>query len=280
VKAALKAARELGFPLVVKPVCGSGSVGVKLCRSADELQEHAAALLKQRHNERGMPIPHGILLEEPVAGPEFSVESFDDQIVGITEKHLGAPPYFVETGHDFPALLSGTVEESVSRSTLDALRALGLGWGPAHTELRLTVRGPTIIEVNPRLAGGFIPELVRKAQAIDLIAETIRRVAGQRPTIRKFDHRHASIRFILPDRDGVLVTVEGLDRIREIPGVDEARLYIKPGESLLRRGDFRDRIGHVITTGDSPEAARDAVRRASGLLRVRIEPETIAAAGG
>ena len=280
VKAALIAAREMGFPLVVKPVCGSGSVGVKLCRSADELRDHAAALLKQRYNERGMLTPHGILLEELVAGPEFSVETFDDQVVGITEKHLGEPPYFIEIGHDFPALLSETVENVISRTALDALRALGLGWGPAHTELRMTERGPTIIEVNPRLAGGFIPELVRKAQGIDLIAETIKRVVGQHPIIQKLRHRYASIRFLLPDRDGALLAVERLDTIREIPGVEEARLYLKPGESVKRRGDFRDRIGHVISTSDYAEDARNAVQRAWGLLRMRIESETIAAAGG
>ena len=280
VKAALSAARELGFPLVVKPVCGSGSVGVKLCRTADELQAHAAALLKQRHNERGMPVPHGILLEEPVDGPEFSVESFDTQVVGITEKHLGEPPHFVEVGHDFPASLSEAVEADISRTALDALRALGLGWGPAHTELRLTGRGPTIIEVNPRLAGGFIPELVRKAYGVDLVTETIRRVVGQRPTIRKLHHRHASIRFLSPDRDGALLSVEGLDAIRDIPEVEEARLYMKPGEPVKRKGDFRDRIGHIISTSDSAEGARLAVRRAKGLLRVHVESETIATAGG
>ena len=280
VKAALSAARELGFPLVVKPVSGSGSVGVKLCRSDDELRDHAAALLKQRYNERGMLVPHGILLEEPVVGPEFSVETFDDQVLGITEKHLGEPPYFIEIGHDFPASLSERVENVISRSALDALQALGLGWGPAHTELRMTLRGPIIIEVNPRLAGGFIPELMREAQGIDLITETVRRVAGQHPIIRKLYHRHASIRFLLPDRDGALIAVESLDTVKEIPGIEDVRLYLKPGESVKRRGDFRDRIGHVISTSDSPESARRAVQRAWGLLNMRIESETIAAAGG
>src|SRR5439155_23318021 len=72
---ALEAAEELRFPVVLKPVSGTGSAGVKLCSDGDAVVQHAEALLAQEHNERGMAIPRRILVEEFVDGPEYSVET-------------------------------------------------------------------------------------------------------------------------------------------------------------------------------------------------------------
>ena len=84
-----------------------------------------------------------------------------------------------------------------------ALRALGLGWGPAHVELRLTQDGPRIVEVNPRLAGGMIPRMVEEALGIDLIEHVVadRRRAG-RGRSRPARSRAASIRFLLAHGPG------------------------------------------------------------------------------
>ena len=235
IKTAVHAARELALPVIVKPVSGSGSVGVKLCLSLEEVGAHAVQLLNQRHNERGAPVARRILVESVVLGPEYSVETFDLQVIGITQKHLGPLPDFVEIGHDYPAQLSPTTKKEIEDITQQSLVALGLGWGPAHIELRVSKSGPQIIEVNPRLAGGYIPELVRLSCGIDLISETIVRVVGEQPELRRSGHEHTSIRFILSPEDGTLVGVEGLDQAQSVPGIMEVKLYSQPGAEIRRQ---------------------------------------------
>ncbi|MGH9011754.1 MAG: ATP-grasp domain-containing protein, partial [Acidimicrobiia bacterium] len=100
---AAAAASAIGFPVVVKPADGTGSRGVRLCCDAAEVSDHAAWLLAIRRDERGQPTIPAVLVEEYVAGPEVSVETFGIKVVGITAKHLGPAPWFVECGHDFPA---------------------------------------------------------------------------------------------------------------------------------------------------------------------------------
>ncbi len=56
---------------------------------------------------------------------------------------------------------------------------LGLGWGPLNGGLRMREGRAYPIEVDPRLAGGFIPELVRPRKGLDLIREILRLVAGE-----------------------------------------------------------------------------------------------------
>ena len=276
---AVEAAREIGFPVVVKPVSGSGSVGVKLCEQAGEVRAHADALLRQKQNERGQPLPPYVLVEQLIIGPEYSVETMGTNVIGITSKRLGPLPHFVEIGHDFPAHFLDREDESISQTARDSLKALNLGWGPAHIELRLDPGGPKIIEVNPRLAGGFIPELVRLACGIDMIGETIRQVAGGVPLLEKTRRRYASLRFILATEGGVLSSRNNLDDAAQVPGVVEARLYLKPGERLSRRGDFRDRVGHVIAVGETPSSAQESAELAHGKVNLIVEPAARAEAG-
>ena len=279
IKSAVAAGEDLGLPVVVKPVSGSGSVGVKLCSSLDEVRAHAARLLSQRHNERGAPIARRILVESVASGPEYSVETFNLEVIGITEKHLGPLPDFVEIGHDYPAQLSGAAKQAIESTAQQSLTALGLGWGPAHIELRLTESGPQIIEVNPRLAGGYIPELVRLSCGIDLISATIMLVVGEQPELRSTCDDHTSIRFILSPGDGILTGVEKLDEAERIPGVTEVKLYKPLGSEVQRQGDFRDRVGHVLARCSSREQAIRAAETAHQTVSLNIGQSTVSHKG-
>lgn len=268
---ALADAKTIGFPVVLKPISGSGSVGVKLCSDGDEVVSHAHSLLNESHNERGMPIQRRILVEEFAQGQEFSVEIFGGTIIGITRKHLGALPYFVETGHDFPAQLSTSDEELISQTAYRAIDALGLGWGPVHLELLVSKGEARIIEVNPRLAGGYIPELVRLAVGIEMIAETIRAATGKAVALKRLSNKHASIRFILSPSHGTLSCVGGLEAAMRLQGVVDVQLYCQPGERVYKYGDFRDRIGYIITLGDTHESAYKSAEEAQRVIEVFAE---------
>jgi biotin carboxylase len=262
---AVAAAREIGFPVVVKPVDGSGSVGVRACAGEAEVQAHTAPLFAAGGAETRL------LVESFVDGEEFSVEVFSGRVIGITRKHLGRPPFFVEAGHDYPAAVAPDVERTLADTVVLATERLGLGWGPLHWEMRMAADGRAVpMEVNPRLAGGFIPELVRHAQGIDLIRETLRLVVGQAPEPVAERRRHASIRFLFAPAAGRLEGVEGVEEARSMEGVVDVALYRPVGAELTIEGDFRDRIGHVIACADGSEAASTTAEGARAAIRVVV----------
>lgn len=261
---AARAADDFGPPVVVKPLRGSGSVGVRACADAGEASRQAAHLLTA---------PDGggrVLVESLVDGAEFSVEVFGGRVVGITRKHLGRLPHFVETGHDHPAAVEPEVARALEDSVTRGTALLGLGWGPAHWELRVRDGRAVPIEVNPRLAGGFIPELVRHAQGVDLIRETLRLVVGETPELDPVRRRFASIRFLFAPVGGRLARVEGVREVRGAANVVDVALYRSPGDTLELHGDFRDRIGHVVACADAPDDAASSAERALASLRVRV----------
>lgn len=268
--AASEAAAEFGFPVVVKPVSGSGNVGVRVCATELDVREQAEKVLALTHNERGIPLPRKLLVEEYVSGPEFSVEVMSGRCVGVTRKHLSPPPFPVEIGHDYPGLPACADREALRFAALTATRALGLTWGAAHVEVRLAAGGPSIIEVNPRLAGGFIPELVRQSDGIDLIAELVAAATGREPMEHVACCRSASVRFLLAPENGQLASIQGVNRAQAMAGVVDAAIYPQQGASLIRRGDFRDRIGHVIACSDHQSNAIATAEAALAQLTVTI----------
>lgn len=269
------AARALGLPVVVKPVAGSGSVGVFRADDAETAGRKAAAILAVRTNERGMPMPDEALVQECIVGREYSVEAMGTRPIGVTSKHLGGPAgTFVEVGHDHPA--RGPTEEirQVEEIACSALKAVGFTSGPSHTEIKIGPEGPVVLEINPRLAGGFIPEIVRLSRGVDLIDGAISAALGDAPLVVEPGVRaSASIRFLLPPGDGVLLAVEGVEEASKEPAVVEVLVYRQPGDKIALRGDFRDRIAHVIAVSDDADAAAASAERAVGRLVVRLGGE-------
>ncbi|MEU5695588.1 ATP-grasp domain-containing protein [Actinosynnema sp. NPDC020468] len=262
---AVRAARALGFPVVVKPPRESGSLGVRLCRDRPEV---VAGFTAACH--RGSTLDTEVLVEEYVDGDEYSVEVFDGKAVGVTRKYLGAAPHFVETGHDFPADVSAPDEAELVRVAEASAEALDLGWGPIHVEVRLTTSGASLIEVNPRLAGGMIPDLVLAASGVDLVDRTVRRAVGADPVTRPAPGARASIRFVLAPRAGVVAGVSGLGEAERMPGVRAVHASARPGDPVVITHSFRDRLGYAIATGDTAAAAADRADAAARRIRVEI----------
>lgn len=266
---AVRYASDIGLPVIVKPSDGGGSVGVRRAVSLDEVRAQAEALLVEHAGNQTE-----ILVEQEIRGPEYSVEIFNGHVIGITEKHLGPEPFFIEVGHDFPAVLAPAEEQLLATAAQQAVQALGLTWGPIHAELRLGKDGPGLMEVNPRLAGDFIPELVRHATGIDLITSTIQLASGQHPAPGLSTHGYAAIRFFLPPRSGRLAGIDGFEQLRTLPTLVDLQTYRSVGEQVILHGDFKDRVGHVMITAATREPARTACEQMMRQVRVRMSSES------
>jgi S-sulfo-L-cysteine synthase (3-phospho-L-serine-dependent) len=256
-------AGRVGQPVVVKPRASTGSMGVRLCLNPEEATKHTEKLLRNVE----VDVSSGVLIEPYIVGPEYSVELFDGHAIGVTRKHLGPLPAFVELGHDFPAPGPRPVLDRVASFAEQAVGAVGLTAGPAHAEIRVETEGPCVIEVNPRLAGGLIPELVRRAFGLDLISTSISFACGRRYSLASPRLAASSIRFLVRPEGQSIRSVSGLPVVRRLPGAVEAEV-LKQG--LMREGpvaDFRDRLAYVISEAATPEEASLIADRAIAQLR-------------
>ncbi|SJM34868.1 ATP-grasp domain-containing protein [Mesorhizobium delmotii] len=262
-------AAEIGLPVVLKPATGSGSSGVRLCRNVDELAEHADYLLGGRHTWQSSP---KILVEEYAQGPSYSADTMGNEVIAIGAADFDCPPHFVVRESIFPALLTDDENIRIADVSLSCLRALGLGWGPANIELRWTKRGPVVIEVNPRLPGWTTPRLIQLAYGVDLVTEHIKLVIGEEWDLRRRHSHIAAARYLNPDRDGILDWIDGDRQAAGIPGVADVKFYVESKTPIVRKGDYRDTIGHVIVASSSPAQTRAILQRAVDFIDWSITP--------
>ncbi|GKQ37103.1 ATP-grasp domain-containing protein [Streptomyces sp. A012304] len=270
-----RAAREIGYPLVVKPV--DLCAGMYVRRVDDETQLAAAfrALADFPVNARGQRRAPAVLLEELLDGPEVSVETVSSggtvHVVGVTDKSVGGAPAFIETGHMFPAALTPADTEAAEQTALMALKALGLTDGVvAHTEIKLTSAGPRVVEVNPRPAGNRITELVRHVTGIDLAAAFVDVALGRTPDLRRTDTglRSAAIGFLVPETGGTLESLAH-DGLADAPGVLEVQLA-EPGRAVKAAGSNNEYLGHVMAGDPDGPGARDRVESLLSGLRAGL----------
>jgi cysteine synthase/biotin carboxylase len=264
------AVTAVGLPCVVKPADDSGSNNVLLCYDVTQVRAHAEHVLGVHVNVRGLPMARTVLVEQFVEGAEFSVEMFGDHCVGVTAKQVVGEPYFVETGHLFPASLPPLVWTELVDVVRAALTACGVRNGATHTEVKLTEHGPVIIEINPRPAGGMIPELIRLTTGTDLVEQQIRAATNLPPVLGTTTTGHAGIRFLVAEKHGVITAVEGLSSAGDVPGVTQVKLTKNVGDEVRPPRNAYDRLGHVIAVADSPAEVTAILDRALKEIRLTI----------
>ncbi|WP_059359036.1 lyase family protein [Parachlamydia acanthamoebae] len=259
---------ELNFPVILKPVSGSGSVGVKKCVNFQEVQEHALKLLKLDGKENGTSFSTGILVQPYVEGPEYSAEIFvyKDKYfeLGLTAKHTSDDEYFIEVGHDFPAPFERDVEENIWNTIKAVLKLLNFSFGPAHIEFKLTGTQVVLIEVNPRLAGGMIPQLITYACQFDIYEHIIKLFANQEVNFPNLKYEGASIRFFVVKDEGKIVNLTNEEVLKKCSNVQEVCFTKNIGDLITINHDYRDRIGYLITkssnTNESKKSADHAIQ--------------------
>ncbi|MGO9957176.1 MAG: ATP-grasp domain-containing protein [Solirubrobacteraceae bacterium] len=260
---ALRAAERAGWPCVVKPLTEAGGVGVRLCRAPDEVLDAYAAVAGSPTDYRGRVKPAGALVEEYLVGLEVSVEMLDlgerRVTIGVTDKALGGHPRFVEIGQTFPSALPAYVTDGAARLAAGALDAIGYHFGAAHVEVKLTERGPVLIEINARMGGQEIARLIWEASSFDLPSAIDDLHAGRGSgLLDPRPHRGAASRFLFSPASGHLRAVLGESEAARVPGVVEVAVDAHSG-AVRAAQDNTDVLGHVTAVGaTSVEAERRA----------------------
>ncbi|MBQ9469247.1 MAG: ATP-grasp domain-containing protein [Clostridia bacterium] len=254
----------LTYPCVSKPTDNSGSRGVTLIRSEEEL---APALNYSRENGR----KGGVIIEEYLTGSEVSVEVIVykgvPHVLQITDKITTGAPHFVEMGHTQPSRLPASDREKIASLACAAVRAVGIDNGPAHVEIMLTANGPKMIELGARMGGDCIAShLVPLSTGIDMIGAALSIALGEEPDLsRRFD-RGSAIRYLDPPA-GTVLKVEGIEEARKIAGVKEVNVQAGPGGRIGEISSSVSRAGFVIAEGKDAQEAAAIAEKAAGTVR-------------
>lgn len=237
----------LPYPLVVKPREGVASEDVMLVESS--LERAVAEIRARRPGE-------ALVVEEYLEGPLHTLETLGDhhetRVLGGFSTTLGPLPYFVEERLDWaPATAHGHV--------LEALRALGVGFGACHTEFVITAGGPRIVEVNYRVIGDHCDFLLADILGVPLFEQILRVHLGEPVALFAPSTRFGTAVSIVADRPGTIT--EGPGEVELSDG--EVRLWHRPvrrvGERVELTHTNRDYLGVIRAVGPSRAGVEAAI---------------------
>ena len=268
---ALEATKRLSCPIIVKPVDGNASKGVRLVEREDDAID---AFEHARHFSESKTV----LLEECIKGEEFCVDGlvYNGRYIlgGITGKEVSAPPNRFDECIFMPPILDRAVCEEIEACTRVALDAIGFRNGTTHVEIIMSEEGPRIVEIAGRPGGGRIPtDLIPLAYGTDYMADSIRIALGEAPKESRKKEGAAAL-FWIPAKPGDVQVIEGIEEARAVPGIREVVIYASVGDTLAPIVDCvtRDRVGYVLAEGDTTEEALTTARSAANCCKIRTAP--------
>jgi biotin carboxylase len=267
-----------GWPVVVKPVQGSGSTGVTTDVTSETAQ-HAWT----RATARSGDTPTGrAVVEQQARGHLVTVDTFShngEHRVLMTGFELVGNPHPVIMCSGVPAPLTPEQHAKVGSTVTAALTALGVLTGPAHTEVLVDGQDVFLVETQLRPGGDF-PELTQAVTGLDAYQLWADQLLGGNP-LPSIDRARpperataALVVYPSPDLHGELVEILNLEAAGQAAGV----FHVQPNPTMAPRlapvRTIADRSVALFATGETPaRALRRALSGASRIrLRVRQDP--------
>ena len=267
-------ADDLYYPLIVKPRDNSGSRGVKLCRTKEELTASMAEALEYSKLD-------SVLVEEFIEGPEYSIEGLHyegkSEVIQFTEKTTTEFPYNVELGHKQPANLTDAQKDAIRDLISKIAQCMHFENCPSHTELKINERGIFIIETSPRLGGDYITStLVPLSTGINMEDQLLNIALGEKVDTQTGRVEKASgvCFFCLPE--GVVKHID--PKIHEVsswPGVHSFELKLHEGDRVNQITSSLNRYGEFILVGKSFDEINTTMKHYSNRINELIEIQTL-----
>jgi biotin carboxylase len=258
-------AKQIGYPLILKPTNMSGSRGVYFCKGEEDIIKFKEYINQYEYNGP-------FLIEEYLQGNEVSVEAISVNgnhcIVGVTDKLKTPLPYFIEMGHIHPSQINDELKEQVSNLVINFLNVTGYEFGPSHTEVILTEQGPKIVESQARLGGDQIPLLVELATGIDMEAAIFQLLKGE--SLSKATQSKIAMIKYLEYPTGKIRNIYGIEEVKCLSFVESISFPFKIGDQIPHIRDSKSRHGYFIVVGNSYNEVLDYVNQVESKIKVDV----------
>jgi len=253
---------HLGCPCVIKPVDNMGARGVRMIRSADELDLCFKKALEYSKN-------HEVIIEQFMEGPELSVDTivYNNKVhlLTVADRIISGEPYFIERGHTIPSALPDNTLQEVFNVMKMGIKALGINVGASKADMKVTPKGPMIGEMTARLSGGFHSQYTDPlATGMNSMKAAIDIAMGKsldESDITQRFKRAACERSLYPD-PGKVVEILGVEEAKKMEKIEKIFLNASVGDHLFPIISNMGKAAHIIASGETRQEAIEACEKA------------------
>ncbi|WP_406225041.1 ATP-grasp domain-containing protein [Streptomyces anulatus] len=265
--------RAVGLPAVLKDSAGTSSRSVWIVHDEEALHRALAEAGEQR-------LTGELFAEAFLAGPLYSAETIGwdgtTRLLGVLSRQTSRAAVVREEAAAFPVALPEEERAGIEAWVGRVLAAAGHVRGFAHVEFVLTADGPELVEINRRIGGALVGEVLCRTLRTNVYTAMMDEALGRRPALldTPLDAGGPAYGFVLvyAERPGVLKGWQGLDELGSFPGAVEWFPVREPGESVIHVGDQRGCTGMVLAEARTAELAQHRAWSAA----VRVRPVVVA----
>lgn len=256
-------------PFILKPVSGYDSLYAVKATSPAQARDAATDILNAVTTS-ALPyqeiFSRGILIEEFLQGKLLSAEVgiynenfYEFMISGRSQSRFNE---CIELGSLMPAEVTSQQRKACFRYAKAVCQALGLDYGIFHIEIMYTDKGPILVEANPRLMGGVMPEIYRQATGVSIYPALFAMATRADTSISMpAANKTVTVRKIMPLADGVTAQAFNVDDIHTNPNI--VNFYsdkLTPARKVYKN----EVLGRIMV---SHQESDEAGRIADSLLR-------------
>ena len=284
VSAALAAAGEFGYPVILKPTLGAASNFVFRINGPDEMRtrfpqalEGMAGMSWFQMEPEGLDLgPYGLLVESFLDGQEMQIEAlaWDDEVYlgSIVDRITVEGDTFDDDVHRAPTGLDADQLAAVHEVVTAAAHGQGLRRSVMHAEVRFHHGRPQMLEIAVRPGGGGLDYFARLSAGYCPIRATMAVAEGVKPQ-GVHHYRPTGVHLA-----GTCL-IGGPGRIEQIsvpPSVAESdrvfflKITAKPGDVVRRPPDGNNILGFLCTSGSTFDEAIATAYEFAGRIDVRL----------
>lgn len=241
----LKKLKKLSYPLIVKPVDGSGSRGVQKVSNFEELETACREAFINSQSGK-------VLIQDYIEGKEYGADIFiygdKIKVFGPIGKEMTKAPYFAELGHFYPTCLN---EKDIRKQIIQSIKALDINFGAVNIDYLVDESGKIcIIDLGCRLGGNLISShIVPIAFGYDYIGNLIKLCLNEKIKEEKKLKKRNVVTKILALSPGKVKTID-LDRIEKPKNV-LIESHINIGDKIQEYHTNLDGCGYLVCYDDN-----------------------------
>ena len=243
----------VGYPCIIKPTfSGGGGRGISVVKSPEDLKwAYDFAKADDQNNS--------LICEAFMDGLELTIETLsvdgEVHVLAISDKYKPNLRTRVSTSLNYPADISVEQEEEVVNLIKEAVLALGIMNGMAHSEVILTANGPKMVETGARGGGSHIfPLIIEATSGISAPVSFAKLLVGDKVDLKQVEKKPVIYRFFNPPY-GILKSIENFDEVKSWEGVLTVGVTKNPGDIIGDLKNSLERPGFTVVTAKTRKEA-------------------------
>lgn len=253
----------IALPAIIKPTVGASSRHTTSVHTREQatamltefLDTEDTMLLEELLVGRATPAPWGDYIAVDCVAMDGDVAP-----LFVTSKFAVVPPFRERGGYGARSIVAEADIAEVEELACRAVRALNIRDGIADVEIKLTVDGPRVIEVNGRL-GGWVDDLAVRSAAADPVDVAVRVALGRDLDPRPAQDGPIAFHYLCvpPIEARAVRAIRDRAQLSRLPHVDRVAVLARPGSSTDWRLGAPTTVAAVLGTTDNHDELADVV---------------------